>query len=58
MATGLALPTLIAAVLLFDRVRRARTSRALLNALTAAGATSGDQFFHTLTTPSSPGSRV
>jgi len=50
MAIALALSTLIAALLLFDRVRRARASRALLNALTTAGSMSGDPFFQTLGT--------
>jgi PAS domain S-box-containing protein len=50
MALALALTTLIAAFLLFGRIRSARAGRALLNALTTAGATSGDPFFQTLAT--------
>src|SRR5688572_19175129 len=50
MAIALALSTLIAVVLAFDRIRRARANRTLLNALKTAGSTSGDPFFQTLPT--------
>jgi PAS domain S-box-containing protein len=48
MAVALALSTLIVVFLLVDRIRKARASRALLAALSAAGAKSGDPFFETL----------
>ena len=48
MAFALALFALLAVILLFDRIRRTRATRALLNALTTAGTTSGDPFFHAL----------
>src|SRR5687767_4310894 len=50
MAIALALFALLALILLVDRLRTARASHALLNALTTAGAKSGDPFFHTLAT--------
>ena len=48
MAFALALFALLTVILLFDRIRRTRATRALLNALTTAGTTSGDPFFHAL----------
>ncbi len=48
MAFALALLALLTVILLFDRIRRTRATRSLLNALTTAGTTSGDPFFHAL----------
>ena len=48
MAIALALFALLAFILLVDRLRTARASHALLNALTTAGVKSGDPFFQTL----------
>jgi PAS domain S-box-containing protein len=48
MAFALALFALLTVILLFDRIRSTRATRALLNALTKAGTTSGDPFFHAL----------
>src|SRR5687767_13490366 len=50
MAIALALFALLALILLIDRRRTARANRTLLNALTTAGARSGDPFFQTLAT--------
>jgi PAS domain-containing protein len=48
MAFALALFALLTVILLFDRIRRTRATRSLLNALTTAGTSSGDPFFHAL----------
>jgi PAS domain S-box-containing protein len=48
MAFALAFFALLTAILLFDRIRKTRSTRALLNALTTAGTSSGDPFFHAL----------
>ena len=48
MAIALALFALLAAILLIDRIRTARVIRAIRNALTTVGTTSGDPFFATL----------
>lgn len=50
MAVALALLALLTLILLIDRMRRTWATRALLNALTTAGTTSGDPFFHALAT--------
>ena len=50
MTFALAFFVFLTVILLVDRIRRTRATRSLLNALTAAGTSSGDPFFHALAT--------